>query len=162
MIWYIFNCNWVVTRWQLFSTHVHTNNTGNVTKQTLHRTTHKYIEQHKKYIEQHKKIHRSTQQLGRVRAVPRLCGFYPGICLTIEKKARKNLSQRVNVSWCFKVYVSAWVGTNSNYSNMHGATIKIFIFIFYLFFAVALRPNTSLGLLILDVSRSRTTTHHSR
>jgi hypothetical protein len=25
-------------------------------------------------------------------AVPRLCGFYPGICLTIEEKARKNLS----------------------------------------------------------------------
>jgi hypothetical protein len=28
-----------------------------------------------------------------VRAVPRLCGFYPGICLTTEEKARKNLSQ---------------------------------------------------------------------
>jgi hypothetical protein len=25
--------------------------------------------------------------------VPRLCGFYPGICLTTEEKARKNLSQ---------------------------------------------------------------------
>jgi len=31
---------------QLFSTHIHTNNTGNVTKQTIHRTTQKYIEQH--------------------------------------------------------------------------------------------------------------------
>jgi hypothetical protein len=52
-IWYdIFNCNWVATRWQLFSTHIHTNNTRNVTKQTIHRTQ-KYIEQHKKYIEQH-------------------------------------------------------------------------------------------------------------
>jgi hypothetical protein len=55
--------------------------------------------QNKQYIEQHKnnrttqKIHRRTQQLGRVRAVPRLCGFYPGICLTTEGKARKNLSQ---------------------------------------------------------------------
>ena len=28
-----------------------------------------------------------------VRAVPRLCEFYPGICLTTEEKARKNLSQ---------------------------------------------------------------------
>jgi hypothetical protein len=28
-----------------------------------------------------------------VRAVPRLCEFYPGICLTSEEKARKNLSQ---------------------------------------------------------------------
>jgi len=40
------------------------------------------MEQHKKYIEQHKK-------LGRVRAVPRLCGFYPGICHTTKEKARK-------------------------------------------------------------------------
>jgi len=63
----------------LFSTNIHTNNTGNVTKQTIHRTT--------------QKIRRATQQLGRVRAVPRLCGFYPGICLTTEEKARKNLSQ---------------------------------------------------------------------
>ena len=28
-----------------------------------------------------------------MRAVPRLCGFYPGICLTIEEKTRKTLSQ---------------------------------------------------------------------
>jgi len=54
-----FNCNWVATRWQSFSTHIHTNNTGNVTKQKIHRTQ-KYIEQHKKYIEQHK-IHTATQ-----------------------------------------------------------------------------------------------------
>jgi hypothetical protein len=49
--------------------------------QTIHRTT-----QNKQYIEQHK-------NLGRVRAVPHLCGCYPGICLTTEEKARKNLSQ---------------------------------------------------------------------
>ena len=28
-----------------------------------------------------------------MRAVPRLCEFYPGICLTTEEKAWKNLSQ---------------------------------------------------------------------
>ena len=28
-----------------------------------------------------------------MRAVPRICEFYPGICLTTEEKARKNLSQ---------------------------------------------------------------------
>jgi len=28
-----------------------------------------------------------------VRAVPRLCEFYPDICLTTEEKARINLSQ---------------------------------------------------------------------
>jgi hypothetical protein len=38
-------------------------------------------------------IHRTTQQLGTVRAVPRLCEFYPGICLTTEEQARKTLSQ---------------------------------------------------------------------
>jgi len=31
--------------------------------------------------------------LGRVRAEPRRCELYPGICLTTEEKARKNLSQ---------------------------------------------------------------------
>jgi hypothetical protein len=30
----------------------------------------------------------------------------------------------VNVIWCFKVYICTWVGTNSNCSNIHGATIK--------------------------------------
>jgi hypothetical protein len=28
-----------------------------------------------------------------MRTVPRLCKVYPGICLTAEEKARKNLSQ---------------------------------------------------------------------
>jgi len=32
----------------------------------------------------------------------------------------------------------------------------------FTFFSVALRPNAGHGLLILDVSRSHTTTHHSR
>ena len=33
----------------------------------------------------------------RVRTVPRLCELNPGICLTTEEKARKNLSQGSNV-----------------------------------------------------------------
>jgi len=33
---------------------IYTNNKENVTKQTIHRSTQIYIEQHKKYIEQHK------------------------------------------------------------------------------------------------------------
>jgi hypothetical protein len=32
-----------------------------------------------------------------VRAEPRLCEFYPGICLTTEEKARINLSQGKNI-----------------------------------------------------------------
>ena len=54
--------------------------TVHIYTQTTHRT------QNKQYTEQHKKF-------GRVRAVPRFCGLYPGICLTTEEKARKNLSQ---------------------------------------------------------------------
>jgi len=46
--------------------YTHTNNIKYVTKQTIHRT---------------------TQKLGRVRAVPRLYGFYPGFCLTTEEKS---------------------------------------------------------------------------
>jgi hypothetical protein len=48
--------------------------------QTIHRTT-----QNKQYAEQHKNFER-------VRAVPRLCDVYPGIFLTTEEKARRNLS----------------------------------------------------------------------
>ena len=55
--------------------------TVHIYTQTIHGTT-----QNKQYIEQHK-------NLGRVRAVPRLCELYPGICLTTEEKARRNLSQ---------------------------------------------------------------------
>jgi hypothetical protein len=63
-------------------------NTVHIYTQTIQGTS-----QNKHYIEQHKKMHRATKILGRVRAVPRLCGHHPGICLTTEGKARKNLSQ---------------------------------------------------------------------
>ena len=36
------NCNWVVTRWQKCSIHLHTNNTQNDTKQTIHRATQQF------------------------------------------------------------------------------------------------------------------------
>ena len=56
--------------------------------------THKqYTERHKtKYIEQHN-IWEQYKNFGIVRAVPRLGELYPGIRLTTEEKARKNLSQ---------------------------------------------------------------------
>jgi hypothetical protein len=54
------------------STHLHTNNTENNTNNN--RTT------------------QITTNV-KVRAVPRLCEFYPGICLTTEEKARKTLNQ---------------------------------------------------------------------
>jgi len=80
--------------------------------------THKqYREQHnrhKQYIEQHKKIHRATQQLGRVRAVLRLCEFYPGICLTTEEKARKNLIQVSRTMPVGKEYTEQSIHNNKN------------------------------------------------
>jgi len=46
-IWYdIFvNCNWVASRWQQYSTHLHTNSTQNDTKQTIHETIPKFLEE---------------------------------------------------------------------------------------------------------------------
>jgi hypothetical protein len=73
----------------LFSTHTHTNNTGNVTKQTTHTTTQKYIEQYKKYIEK--------QECG---PCPVFAGFTLAFALQLRKKHFKNhfkLSQTVLV-----------------------------------------------------------------
>ena len=55
--------------------------------QTVHRTT-----QNKQYIEQHK-IWEKYKNYGIVRAVRRLGELYPGIRITTEEKAQKNLSQ---------------------------------------------------------------------
>jgi len=66
----------------MFNTHIHTNNTGNVTKQTMHRTTQKYIEQHKKYIEQHK----NYEECG---PCPVFAGFTLAIALQLRKKHGK-------------------------------------------------------------------------
>ena len=46
-------------------------------------------------------MHTSPQKLGRVRAVPRLCRFYPGICLTTEEKARKNIGKSKEKQCCW-------------------------------------------------------------
>ena len=52
---------------------------------TVQYSTVQYTFTHKQYIEEH-------NYLGIVQAVPRLCELYPGICLTTEEEARKNLS----------------------------------------------------------------------
>jgi hypothetical protein len=39
------------------------------------------------------KQNNTNNKFGRVLAVPSVCELYPGICLTTEEKARKNLSQ---------------------------------------------------------------------
>ena len=40
-----------------------------------------------------KQLRKNYRLIGEVWSVPRLCELYPGICLTTEEKARKNLSQ---------------------------------------------------------------------
>jgi hypothetical protein len=52
----------------------------------------------------------------------------------------------------FTLYVTLKISEESEFTNSY---------IFFVF-AVALRPKAGHGLLILDVSRSHTATHHSR
>ena len=68
-IYDILNCNWVATQWQLFSTHLHTNNTRNVTKQIIHKITQKYIEQHKK-TQNNTTIRKSAGRAPSLRVLP--------------------------------------------------------------------------------------------
>jgi hypothetical protein len=58
--------------------------TVHIYTQTVHRTT---------QWTQNSTQNNSVHSLGRVGAVPRLCVVYPGICITTEEKARKNLSE---------------------------------------------------------------------
>jgi hypothetical protein len=57
---------------QQYSTHLHTNSTQNTGNGTH--------------------IKMKGNKIWEVRAVPRLCELYPGICLTFEEKSPKNLS----------------------------------------------------------------------
>jgi hypothetical protein len=53
------NCNWVATRWQQYSTHLHTNNTENKHNR------------HKQYIEQHNSlIRKSADRALSLRGIP--------------------------------------------------------------------------------------------
>jgi hypothetical protein len=79
--------------------------------------THKqYIEQHNRK-KQHIEQHNSLEKLGRVRTVPRLCEVYPGIGLTTEEKAQKNLSQgscRMPVGTMETEYTEQSIRNNKN------------------------------------------------
>ena len=81
------NCNWVATRWQQYNTHLHTHTRARARART--HTPHAHNAQN----DTKQTIHRTTQKFGRLLAVPRLCGFCPGICLKTDEKAWKNLSQ---------------------------------------------------------------------
>jgi hypothetical protein len=63
----------------------------------------------------------NASNLGRVRAVPRLCELYPGICFATKEKARKNLSQgsrRVPVSAMLFTKTLCLVVKNMNYRHV--------------------------------------------
>jgi hypothetical protein len=109
--------------------------TVHIYTQTIHRTT-----QNKQYIEQHKNF-------GRMRAVPRLCGLYPCICLTTEEKARKNLSQGSR---------NVPAGT----MKIHKHTVGIHFFLF-LCRCDPMRVMSSLFLRFLDHTQRRTTVSRS-
>jgi len=84
--------------------------------QTIHRTTQSTQTIHRT-TQSTQTIHRTTQNLGRVRAVPHLCEVNPGICLTTEEKARKNLShgsRRVPVGTMEREYTEQSIHNNKN------------------------------------------------
>jgi len=77
---YLLNYSCVATRWQQYSTHLHTDSTQNNTKHTIYTTQFLLF----------------WKSAGRAR----LCQLYPGIGITTEEKARKTLipgSRRVPV-----------------------------------------------------------------
>ena len=65
-----------------------------------------------------------------MRAVPRLCEFYPGICLTTEEKARKNLSQgKKNLSQVKKNLSEVYIYQNTHtLQNPHKHTHIMWLF----------------------------------
>jgi len=81
------NCNWADTRWQQYSTHLHTDDTQN-----------------------------KTINLGRERAVHRLCELYPGVCLQVRKKYGKPSqgSRRVPVGTVKTEYTEQNIHNNKN------------------------------------------------
>jgi hypothetical protein len=59
-------------------------------------------------------VHRTTQKLEKVRAVPRLCESYPGICFTTEEKARRNLNQDSRTMPIGKEYIEQSIQVSKN------------------------------------------------
>jgi hypothetical protein len=58
--------------------------------------------------------------------VPRLCEFYPGICLTTEEKARKNLSQgKENLSQVKKNLSQGKENLSQVKKNLNHSTVYI-------------------------------------
>jgi len=68
---------------------------------------------------------------------------------------------RFDNTLCLHLYGQAFQAEYFNFSKTAERTSDLACYYYYYFF-LALRPNAGHGLLILDVSRSHTTTHHSQ
>ena len=84
------------------------NSTVHIYTQKIHTTT----QNKNTYNNTKQKIHTTTQKLG-MQAVPRLCWFYPGICLKTEEKARKTLSQGSHICIFTMITISLFIFSNS-------------------------------------------------
>jgi hypothetical protein len=99
----LFNCSWVDTRWQQYSTHLHTNSTQN-TEDGAHITI---------------KKKKNWELNWEVRTVPRLCELYPGICLTTKEKARKSSVRVVEKCPDIPVAVVQHTFIHKQYTEQH-------------------------------------------
>jgi hypothetical protein len=100
--YYYNNCNWVDTRWHPVAVV-------------------QYTFTHKQYTDyRERNIHNKKKEKLELRAVPLLCELYPGICLTIEEKARNNL--RVVECPDIPVAVVQYTFTHKQHTEQHNKT----------------------------------------
>ena len=118
MIWYdtFVNWNWVDTRWQQYSAHLHTNITQNNTIDTNNTlggssTVHIYTQTLHRTTQSTQTIHRTTQLttwLGRVRAVPVFASYSLAFALQLRKKHWKTCQTSVFRYLLFPVTLATW------------------------------------------------------
>jgi hypothetical protein len=97
---FVFNFNWVDTRLQQYSTHLHTNSTQNTQNGT-------YIIKEKNW---------------EVQAMSRLCELCLGICLKTEEKARKPPVREVEKCPDIPVAIVQYTVTHKQYTEQHNET----------------------------------------
>jgi hypothetical protein len=117
---FIFNCNWVDTRWQQYSTHLvdtrwQQHSTHLVDTRWQQHSTHLHTNSTQNTENgTYRTINKNKRE---VRAVPRLCELYPGICLTTEGKARKTSVRVVENCPDIPVAVVQYTFTHKQYTE---------------------------------------------
>ena len=79
--------------------------------------------------------------------------------VSLSRGASVGGDSQLLVGDCMEMCLSNWVNSSDVDIPPH---LSLYKYYRLFFFAVVLRPKEGHGLLILDVSRSHTTTHHSR